>query len=353
MEIPLRYDLVHRPAWLPLTLQDWRYHVVVLSLCLAHCAHPPPAPRIVTVPAASSPARAEPSATDAALTGGATTQTGNVADPVLPAVRPMRLGADADIQALSATAQDAFSKRTDIAQLRLAIAQWEKIHSLQPDNASVALYLSRAYFLLGDSFYRASADAAPGIMHDAFERGTLAGEQALMLLSPGFAGKLAEGRPVEEALLAADKQGLEAMAWYAQNLTAFAVARGIPTMLLYRKRVQTLIEQIISRDETVLYGAAYRVRGSFMASAPSFAGGSLTQAQSAFARAQIIAPTYLPNALAMAEMWAVQAADKVSFVQQLTQVTQADAGKPPEFAPEQALAQKRAAWLLTRVNRLF
>jgi hypothetical protein len=348
----LLYTIRHWPVWPCATSLYRRLGIFMLSLSLLHCAHRPQtqnaAPAQSVKQSAVLPDAAERVVDPSAAAPGAAAD-----EAALPGVRPLRLGADANTQTLMAAAQSAFANRTDLAQLKFAIAQWERVHGLEPENANVALNLSRAYFLLGDSFYRSSAENAPGIMHDAFERGALAGEQALMLLSPGFAAKLAEGRAVEEALLATDKAGLEAMAWYAQNLTAFAIARGIPTMLLYRKRVQTLVEQMISRDETLLYGAAYRVRGMFMASAPTFAGGSLTQAQSAFARAQIIAPDYLPNALAFAEMWTVQAADKAGFVQTLTQIVQADARRPADVAPEQLLAQKRAQWLLTRVNRLF
>lgn len=305
-------------------------------------------------PQASVPARPNTAGGAPAPAGeGQPASASPTALPTLPEVRPVRAVHNADIASLQADAAAAWAGRADPAAAKQAIALWERLHSLAPQDKAVAIALARAYYFLGEAHLRQLTDADPGPMIEAFERGALAGENALVLASPAFAARVDQGDPIEQALVAVTLDGIDSLVWYAHNLTSLAIARGIPTMLLYRGRLEALAARMQALQETADYGAPHRLRGTFLAMAPAFAGGDLVAARAAFTRAIVLAPQYLPNKLALAQWLAVQTADRDLCLTLLNEIARADPSLPTEVAPEQRMAQIRAAWLAERLDRLF
>ncbi|WP_242341500.1 TRAP transporter TatT component family protein, partial [Anaeromyxobacter sp. SG66] len=96
-----------------------------------------------------------------------------------------------------------------------------------------------------------------------------------------------------------------------------------------------------------------RALGAWGAALPVAAGGGAAAARAHFERARQLAPDDLLGRVAEAETYAVLVQDAALFDKLLAEVVGSDPARDPDRAPENAIAQRRAAELRERRARLF
>ena len=248
-------------------------------------------------------------------------------------------------------ADEAWAQRDDRAQLDKAISLWETALEANPDDPALLTKLSRAYYLLADGFLAAEGDDEA--MLATYEKGILAGENAMMAASPEFAAKVKAGEKVEQAVSVIPVAGQEAIYWYASNLGKFAVAKGFTTTLFYKDRIYAVMQHVLGLDETFFHGAPHRYFGAFYAKAPAFAGGDMDKAKQHFDKALELDPNYFGTKVLYAQYYAAKADDRDLFVKLLTEVKEGDPASIPELLAEQKIEQDKAARLLAQEAELF
>lgn len=269
-------------------------------------------------------------------------QTTQPADPA---------AAEVSTQELMSKAEAAWQERSDQAKVEEAIAAWEEVVAQNPTHAGALNNLARAYYFLADAHLRPAGDDEA--MLATYEKGILAGENAMMAISPDFKEQVTSGAKVEEAVKAIPKEGQEALYWYASSLGKFAVAKGFTTQLFYKDRIFAVMEHVLNLDETFFYGAPHRYFGAFYAKAPAFAGGDMAKAKEHFDKSLAIDERYLGTKVLYAEYYATKADDKEMFTTLLNDVISADPAIIPEVQPENVVEQEKAKALLAAADDMF
>lgn len=254
-------------------------------------------------------------------------------------------------QDLVAQAEAAWAERGDRAQLEKAIELWEKILETSPGDGEILTRLSRGYYFLADGYMRGADQVDVKIA--TFEKGILAGENAMMGVSPQFAQAVKAGAKVEEAVASIPIDGQPAIYWYASNLGKFAVAKGFTTTLFYKDRIFAVMQRVLNLDETFFHGAPHRYFGAFYAKAPGFAGGDMTKSKEHFEKALALDANYLGTKVLYAEYYAAKADERELFTRLLNEVNESDPTTIPELLPEQKIEQDKAKALLAQADDLF
>jgi tetratricopeptide (TPR) repeat protein len=240
-------------------------------------------------------------------------------------------------------ADQAWAARADRIELERAIAIWERMASEGRANAKTLARLSRAYFLLAESFMTPTGEN--GTTLKVYDKGIAAGERAMVAASPEFANRVHAGESVESALAVMPRGGQAALYWYASNLGRF-VSSDVTTAAMYKDRIHAVMQRVLEIDPEFFCAGAHRYLGAFYARAPAFLGGSLERSKDHFDRAIAIAPHFLDNKVLLAEFYASKTEDRDLYRRLLTEVTEADPTILPDLVPEQTLAQRRARALL-------
>ena len=117
---------------------------------------------------------------------------------------------------------------------------------------------------------------------------------------------------------------------------------------------RALLARLLELDETYFYGLPHLVQAVHEASFSAALGGHPAQAQDHFARAYALSQgRLLLVPLLEAQYYAVQVQDRALFAQRLQQVLAAPETLFPEQALLNAVAKRRAALLLRRIDELF
>jgi tetratricopeptide (TPR) repeat protein len=256
-----------------------------------------------------------------------------------------------NVPSLQEQASAAWAQREDRAHLEQAIVLWEQITQIEPQDAASLTSLARAYYLLADGHMRLNNQE--DLMLGTFEKGVLAGERALMALSPAFAEAVKTGTKVEVALQSMPSTAQASMYWYATNLGKFAILKGFTTTLFYKERIFSVMQRVMQIDETFYYGAPHRYFGAYYAKAPAFAGGDPNKSKEHFTKALQIAPDYLATKVLYAEYYATKTENKELFTELLKDVEKADPTALVEIIPEQHMEQEKAKRLLAKTTDLF
>lgn len=243
--------------------------------------------------------------------------------------------------------------RDDVNALQQSIIKLQHQQGLNPNDASIFQTLSEAYFYLADEHLAMHAPFDQQAQLDAYSNGILAGERALALSCSAFATHLQHGASFEVALSALDANHYIPTFWYAQNLNAFALQRGVPTLLMYQKRLQALFELLFTWDPDAYFAGAQRLQGRFLTQAPAIAGGNFVRGHETLEQALSRAPNYFANAVSLAQFWAIPSHDKAKFLQLLETVRSGDLKTPTSQQDVQHLAQRHAEWLLAHTDTFF
>ena len=226
----------------------------------------------------------------------------------------------------------AFALRSDKAKVNEAIKIWEEAQAVDGTDAQIPLKLTYAYFFLANAhiIWEDDEDA----LKVAYDKGVMAGERAIKLLSPDFA-KMIKG-----------------LYWYATNLGRWATLDGITTLLSNKDRIFAIMQHCEKLDETFFHGAPHRYFGVAYTKIP-FPSGDLPKSRGEFEKAVAIAPTYADSKVLFAETYAAKAGDRALFKKLVEEVLALPDDVIPELVPETKNAKRKAAILLADIDDKF
>jgi hypothetical protein len=131
-----------------------------------------------------------------------------------------------------------------------------------------------------------------------------------------------------------------------------AQATGPAAVLAVKDHVLPLMARAAALDERLERAGPLRALGAWSAMLPVAAGGGAAEARHRFARAEALFPDEPWRRLAEAASLAVLLQDGAAFDRLVGEVLSSPE-TDPSYAPEQALARRRARALLDKRARLF
>jgi tetratricopeptide (TPR) repeat protein len=257
---------------------------------------------------------------------------------------------EAEQKALIASGKSHWAKRLDRAELELALKDFEKVATANPNHYESHAYLVRGYYLLADGHL---PDSEMNEKKRLWEIGTSWGERALAT-NAAFREKVKDGKVVlEDALDLVTKEQVDAVYWTATNLGKWARNSNITTALKYKTRVKKMIERVQVLDPTFFHGAPDRYWGAYYATLPALFGGSLDKSNEYFQKSMKAAPNYLGTKVLYADALLRKRGDRAGFRKTLEQVLQSKPDALADLAAENTLEQRKAKDLLAREAELF
>lgn len=241
----------------------------------------------------------------------------------------------------------AFEERADPARLVEAINAFRRAVAARPGAVDAELPLARA------EAFRALSAREPGEAREAWDASARAAERALRVTSPGWAQAIDRGEDPAAAAARVDPPGGEALYLLAQGAMRGAQATGYAAMLAVKDAALAMMARAAELDERIDAAGPHRALGAWRAALPVAAGGGADAARAHFDRARQLAPDDLLGRVAEAETYAVLVQDSALFDRLLAEVTGSDPARDPARAPENGVAQRRAAELRERRARLF
>lgn len=159
------------------------------------------------------------------------------------------------------------------------------------------------------------------------------------------------GEGVEFGKSAVRLNGKDAAAhlWYAANMGAHGVARGVMSSLYYLKDIEKHGKRALELDETHFHGAPLRLLGRFYHQAPGFpiGPGNTRKAVELLERAVQAGPKFLLNHLYLADAYiTLRRRDEARAL--LKKIL--DAPEPKQFADYQGMVQHQAMELLDKLG---
>lgn len=242
-----------------------------------------------------------------------------------------------------------WAKRTDPAEIRAAIAAWEKVAAADPKHLEVLVKLTRANYFLADAHLR--GDEKKYV--EAMDLGVKWGEKAMMAASPEFEAKMRAGGKLPEAVKLVGASGVPAMYWYASSLGKWAKRKGFAVLLGQKDNVKATMDRVLALDPNFYYAGPHRYFGAFYAVAPSFAGGDLEKSKVHFTKSLEIAPGYVGTKVLWAQELAVKEQDEDTFVKLLNEVLATPDDVLPDVTPETIAEKGKARELLDSKDDLF
>ncbi len=255
--------------------------------------------------------------------------------------------------ALMAEAEGLWAKRDSRADLEAAIAKWEALAKSDASQAEAYVWLSRATFFLADGHLTFDPKVSEEELLAVYTKGVNYGEQALLVMEPGFESTMRGGGEFEDAIRKISPKGVPAAYWYCANLGRFATKKGLSTRLYYKDKIKAAMETVQKLDPRYFYGAADRYLGGFYSILPSIAGKDLEKSKAHFTAALEQAPEYLGNKVLEAEFLAVELDDEELYKKLLDEVLHSEDGDNPDIAPENRAAKRRAQKLLDEIDEVF
>lgn len=251
----------------------------------------------------------------------------------------------------SAAADAKWAERTDAANIRAAIAEWEKVAAADPGNAEVLVSLTRAHYFLADGYLRAEKDEKEYLK--VMDKGVKWGEKAMVVSSPEFQKAMADGKKFPEAVKLVGKEGVPAMYWYASSLGKWAKKKGFAVLLGQKDNVKATMDRCLELDPTFYHGGPHRYFGAYYAIAPAFAGGDLEKSKVHFKKSLEIAPDFVGTKVLWAGELAVKTQDEETFDALIAEIEAAKEDAIPEVMPELRVEKQKAAELKAQRSDLF
>lgn len=262
---------------------------------------------------------------------------------------PVEKKGDADPQV--AQGDELWQARADRAKAEAAVKSWEEAAALDPTRADIQLKLAYAYYFLANAHARWDADGEDRQL-GLYEKGLVAGENAIKLAVPAFAKKIRDGAGWAEAVKEVGPEGVPALYWYATNLGKWALLDGFTTILSHKDDVAAIMKRVLEVDPGFFHGAPHRYFGVYRTKIP-FPGGDLPASRKHFEDAVKLAPNYVDTKVLFAEAYAVKAQDEALFEKLLNEVINTPDDVLPELVPETKNAKRVAKELLDNRGDFF
>jgi|SRR5579863_736921 len=171
---------------------------------------------------------------------------------------------------------------------------------------------------------------------------------------PGLRERLRTDPDAAHALAATTRQQVPLLYWTGAAWgAAIAISKDDPELSADQSRAAALILRGLALDEGFEAGAGHDFMIAYEGGRASV-GGSIEEARRHLRRALELSHGHRAAPLVgFAEAVSVSRQDKAEFKQLLAQALAVDVDAAPEFRLANVLAQRRARWLLGRVDELF
>jgi len=178
------------------------------------------------------------------------------------------------------------------------------------------------------------------------------GLRGLEVASPGFGVALRRDPAAAAAKLR--KDDVAVAYWTALPWAAAAAVAKNGDLVADLPLVEAIMRRALELDEGFGDGAIHDFFISYEGGRPAAAGGSTERAQAHLERAlQLAVGKRVAPLVSFAETVCVAQQDRARFIELLGRALELDADRFPEQRLANLVAQKRARWLLSRVDELF
>ena len=199
----------------------------------------------------------------------------------------------------------------------------------------------------------AAAAALRARARGLYLRGRDYGLRGLEQAHPGLTAELR--RNPSAALRDCRSSDVRLLYWTAVSwAAAIASAKDDPTLIAELPIAEALIDRALALNETFDYGAIHTFLITYEMSRAGGTGDPVTRSRQHFERAMNLAANAQVSPLvAYAETVCVHQQDRTQFQSLLNQALAIDVNLRPEFRLVNLVMQRRARWLLGRIDELF
>ena len=180
------------------------------------------------------------------------------------------------------------------------------------------------------------------------------GMRGLEAAHPGFGGRLSA--VPAEAVAITKEEDVPLLFWTAASWSlAISTSGGDPSLLADLPRCELLMRRALSLREDYEHGAIHEYFVAFEGGRPEAMGGSLEKARRHFERAMELGRgKRISPLVTFAETVSVRTQDREEFLELLSRALSFDSRwEAPEFRLANLLSQRKAKWLVGRVDELF
>lgn len=179
------------------------------------------------------------------------------------------------------------------------------------------------------------------------------GLRGLETKHPGF--KQALRANPKSAVRMATVSEVPLLYWTAAALgAAISISKDDPALVSDQVIVEALIDRALELDEDFDHGAVHGFLISYEMARQGVPGDAASRAQKHFDRALELSQGKLASPLvSLAEAVAVEKQDRASFQNLLNRALAIDADAAPQWRLQNLIAQRRARWLVGRIDELF
>jgi hypothetical protein len=170
---------------------------------------------------------------------------------------------------------------------------------------------------------------------------------------PGF--KQALRANPKSAVRIATASDVPLLYWTAAALgAAISISKDDPALVSDQVILEALIDRALELDEDFDHGAIHSFLISYEMARQGVPGDAASRAQKHFDRALELSQGKLASPLvSLAEAVAVEKQDRAGFQDLLNRALAIDADAAPQWRLQNLIAQRRARWLLGRIDELF
>jgi hypothetical protein len=235
--------------------------------------------------------------------------------------------------------QDRWAHRDKLESLKAFIDSQKVILKSPARRDKDFVLMARAYFLLGEYFSESTNRKI-----ESFAEAANWSEMALLQNTEYSRAQI--GAHPEKAFSLLRKKNMESLYWHATALSKWADLKGVGTALKYRNRIQSMMERVNQLRPDYFFGGAHRFFGSYFGHLPGINEEDLTLSRKHFELALRAGPEFFGNHVSFAQIYGKKVDNPALIKKHLEVASRGDAGKFPDFAPEQMLEQSRAKKLL-------
>ena len=244
-----------------------------------------------------------------------------------------------------------------------ALKAMESLLSGQPYHRGLLTSLARGFTQYSAAFVRQDAEEAPDpeVSRAGRERARRLylrareyGLRGLAAAHPRFREELAADPA--KAAATAEPEDVPLLFWTGVSWSlAISIAQDDPGMLADLPRCEALMRRALALREDFDGGAIHEYFVAFEGGRPEAMGGSAERARRHFEKAMELSRGKKVSPLVtMAENVSVRAQDRKEFLRLLDRALAFDArGEAPEHRLSNLVAQRKARWLIRRVDELF
>jgi len=244
-----------------------------------------------------------------------------------------------------------------------ALKAQESLLAQDPGHRGLLASLCRGFtqyasaFVWQDAVEQSDAERAAAGKERAnrlFLRAKEYGMRGLEAAHPGFGERLAADPA--SAVAMAGEEDVPLLFWTAASWSlAISTSGGVPTLLADLPRCESLMRRALALGEDYEHGSIHEYFVAFEGGRPGPMGGSPDKARRHFERAMELGRgRKISPLVTFAETVSVRTQNREEFLGLLSRALAFDArGEAPEFRLANLLSQRKAKWLVGRVDELF